>query len=153
MSNYQLSQHARAALAVVAAVGLLGCASGGAREREPLARPPLNDNVVVPEGDGKTLETMMAGRFSGVTVTPAANGGIHIRIRGGSNTFYGSNEPLYILDDVALPEGSGGVVQVNPHDILKIEVLKNPQDTAIYGVRGSNGVVKITTKKPVVPRQ
>ena len=41
-----------------------------------------------------------------------------------------------------------GIVFLSPHDIEKIEVLKNPADVALYGMRGGNGVIKITTKKP-----
>ncbi|MDQ3519406.1 MAG: TonB-dependent receptor plug domain-containing protein, partial [Gemmatimonadota bacterium] len=73
---------------------------------------------------------------------------LQIRIRGGSNTFYGSDEPLFVVDDTPLPAGSGGIVFLNPNDIQKIEVLKNPADVGLYGIRGGNGVVKITTKKP-----
>jgi TonB-dependent SusC/RagA subfamily outer membrane receptor len=81
-------------------------------------------------------------------VTNAEGGGIHIRIRGGNSSFSGSDEPLYVVDDVPLSPGSGGILFLNPYDIQKIEVLKNPADVGIYGVRGGNGVIKITTKRP-----
>ena len=157
MSNFFLAPRARAALALVPLVTVLACASGGARSSEtmpaPLAKPPVSDTASIANGDGKTVENMLAGRFPGVTVTPVFGGGLQIRVRGGSNSFYGGSEPLFVLDEVALPAGSGGIVHVNPYDIAKIEVLKNPTDVAIYGVRGGNGVVKITTKKAIPPKQ
>ena len=66
--------------------------------------------------------------MSGVSVTRADGGGLQIRIRGGSNTFYGSDEPLYVVDDIPLAPSSRGIVFLNPYDIQKIEVLKNPAD-------------------------
>ena len=71
-----------------------------------------------------------------------------ILVRGGANTFYGGNEPLYVVDETPLPPGSRGIVYLNPNDIERIEILKNPADLALYGIRGGNGVVKITTKRP-----
>ena len=94
------------------------------------------------------MEDLFANRFPGVTVSRTDGGGLQIRIRGGSNTFYGSDEPLYVVDETPLPPSSRGIIFLNPHDIEKIEVLKNPADIALYGIRGGNGVVKITTKKP-----
>ena len=135
-----------AALAVVA-LSAVACAkrTPDPRVPEPLRRATDTSSVAI--GDSKSIENMFAGRFPGVVVTAASGGGLQIRIRGGSNTFYGSNEPLYVLDETPLPQGTGGIVGVNPYDITKIEVLKNPADIAIYGIRGGNGVVKITTRK------
>jgi TonB-dependent SusC/RagA subfamily outer membrane receptor len=98
--------------------------------------------------DGKTVENMLATKFPGVTVIRADDGGLHIRIRGGSNSFYGSSEPLYIVDEAPLDVGPKGILYLNPYDIERIEVLKNPEDVGVYGVRGANGVIKITMKKP-----
>lgn len=97
---------------------------------------------------GKTIERLFTGRFPGVSVTPAANGGLEIRIRGGSNSFMGGEEPLYVVDGTPLPQGTGGIVFLNPYDISKIEVLKNPADIGVYGIRGANGVIRITTTLP-----
>jgi len=93
------------------------------------------------------MEDLFTGRFPGVTVARADGGGLQIRIRGGNNTFYAGDEPLYVLDDTPLPASARGTVFINPHDIEKIEVLKNPADLALYGIRAGNGVIKITTKK------
>ncbi len=144
MSN-NLSHPAFAVFAAVALAASLGCASHG--PKDPTALAPDYESPSA-NNDGKSMEDLFAGRFPGVTVQRAEGGGIQIRIRGGNNTFYGSNEPLYVVDDTPLGPGHNGIVFLNPNDIAKIEVLKNPADIGIYGVRGSNGVVKITTKKP-----
>jgi TonB-dependent SusC/RagA subfamily outer membrane receptor len=141
------------AILIVPLSTLLACASrgGGAADATAAApapaRPP-RDSTSVADIDGKTIENLFAGRFPGVTVTRGERGGLQIRIRGGNNSFYGSSEPLYIVDDTPLPDGTGGIVFLNPYDIQKIEVLKNPADTGLYGLRGANGVIKITTKRP-----
>ena len=142
MSTTRLSSRARVALALLALCTSLAC------HRPPSGESPrpMTPDGVIRNGDNSSIENMMAGRFPGVTVTAAPNGGLQIRIRGGSNSFYGSEEPLYVLDETPLPSGTGGVVFVNPYDIQRIEVLKNPADIAIYGIRGANGVIKITTK-------
>lgn len=113
-----------------------------------VAPRPARDTSSVAIGGGKTIERLFTGRFPGVTVTRAANGGLQIRIRGGSNSFLAGEEPLYIVDGTPLPAGTGGIVFLNPYDIEKIEVLKNAADVALYGVRGGNGVIRITTLRP-----
>jgi len=60
-----------------------------------------------------------------------------------------SNAPVYVVDDVPVQPGPGGaLIVINPHDIESIKVLKDPADTGIYGMRGANGVILITTKRP-----
>jgi TonB-dependent SusC/RagA subfamily outer membrane receptor len=124
-------------------IALMSCASSGS-QKDPVY---IGDRGVVTD-DGKTIENMLATKFPGVAVSRAEDGGLHIRIRGGSNSFYGSSEPLYIVDDAPLDVGPRGLLYLNPYDIERIEVLKNPEDIGVYGVRGSNGVIKITMKKP-----
>src|SRR5690625_3249615 len=88
----------------------------------------------------------LAGRASGVHViqnTGAPGGGISLRIRG-TNSIQGGNEPLYVVDGFPF---SGSPTNLNSSDIESIEVLKDASATAIYGSRGANGVVLITTKK------
>jgi len=68
---------------------------------------------------------------------------VKIRIRG-TNSLYGSNEPLYVVDGVAL---NINISDLNVNDIESMEVLKDASATAIFGNRGANGVVLVTTKK------
>jgi TonB-dependent starch-binding outer membrane protein SusC len=136
----------RGALCASVLIGLAaGCAS-----RNPLREPPGQPTVTaqdIEENPGQPIEKLLEAKVPGILVTRTANGGIAIQIRG-TSSFYGSNEPLYVIDDVPIAAGPGGALSgVNPHDIESIKVLKNPEDTAIYGVRGANGVIVITTKK------
>jgi len=87
----------------------------------------------------------LSGRAPGVEViqtTGAPGAGINIRIRG-TNSTQGSNEPLYVIDGFPY---SGNPTNINNADIESIEILKDASATAIYGSRGANGVVLITTK-------
>jgi TonB-dependent SusC/RagA subfamily outer membrane receptor len=87
----------------------------------------------------------------GVLVTRAADGSLALQIRGPSS-FYGGNEPLFVIDDMPFTPGPGGALTgVNPHDVESIRVLKDPAETGRYGVRGANGVILVTTKRP--PKQ
>lgn len=91
-------------------------------------------------------EELFAGRFSGVQVF-RIQGGVAVRIRG-STSLMGSNEPLYVIDGMTIEPGEGGaLVGINPADIAKIEVLKDIGSTSLYGGRGANGVIVITTKR------
>ena len=87
----------------------------------------------------------LKGRAAGVQVRQDSSepgGGISIRIRGASS-ISSNNEPLYVIDGFQTEIGN----QINPEDIASIEILKDAAATAIYGARGANGVVIITTKK------
>src|SRR5690606_27779421 len=87
----------------------------------------------------------LQGRASGVSIvnnSGAPGSRVQVRIRGG-NSMIGSNEPLYVVDGFPLV---GGLNFINPADIETIDVLKDASATAIYGARGANGVVMITTK-------
>lgn len=91
------------------------------------------------------VEDALQGRAAGVIVArangqPGAN--VKVRIRG-VNSITGNNSPLIVIDGVQ----GGDLSTLNPNDIETIDVLKDASATAIYGVRGSNGVVIVTTKK------
>lgn len=145
MSGVRLPMRCVGALSLVAA---LACASGSnTRPSRPLSLE-ARDTASIANTDGKSMEDLFAGKFPGVQVARTANGGLQVLIRGGSNSFYGGEEPLFLVDDTPLAPGSRGIVYLNPNDIERIEVLKNPADVALYGIRGGNGVVKITTKRP-----
>lgn len=109
-----------------------------------------------------SVDQLIKGKSSGVYVNTASAepGGVStVRIRG-VNSLSADNEPLYVIDGIAMDNvgsntdsfGKGGVQSSNPlsylspQDILNIEILKDASATAIYGSRGSNGVVLITTK-------
>ncbi len=90
------------------------------------------------------FDQILQGRTPGVNVTNASGapgGAVSIRIRG-SNSINGSNEPLYVIDGFV----GANFRDVNPSDIESIQVLKDASATAIYGSRGANGVVLITTR-------
>lgn len=92
-------------------------------------------------------EELLEGKFPGVVLSRLPNGGLAVRIRG-TNSLLGSNEPLYVVDGMAIEPGPGGALfGINPGDIEKITILKDVGSTALYGVRGANGVVVITTKR------
>ncbi|MBU3743795.1 MAG: hypothetical protein FGM61_04505, partial [Sediminibacterium sp.] len=85
------------------------------------------------------------GRLAGVTASTAEgapDAEVRIRVRGGMS-ITGDNSPLYIIDGVQVENGLNAI---SPQDILSIDVLKDAAATAIYGARGANGVIVITTK-------
>jgi TonB-linked SusC/RagA family outer membrane protein len=92
------------------------------------------------------LTQSLQGRIAGVTVTPSGfrpGAGSSIRLRG-NRSLSASNEPLYVVDGFPV---SYTIDDMNPADIESVDVLKDASATAIYGVRGANGVIQITTKK------
>jgi len=115
-----------------------------------------------------TIDQALQGRAAGVVVTnnsgqPGASATIRIR---GINSLQGTNEPLYIIDGVQLSGANQGTIgfgwagggpsagvqtnplsSINPSDIASIEILKDASACAIYGSRGANGVIIITTKR------
>lgn len=122
-------------------------------------------------GANVSVDQMMQGRAAGVQITQSSSepgGGLSIRVRG-SSSINASNEPLYVIDgfpiDNAANLSAGDATtfstvntgtnntpknplnSINPADIQSIEVLKDASATAIYGSRGANGVIMITTKR------
>lgn len=111
-----------------------------------------------------TVSQALQGRVAGVQVTrtsSAPGGGVSIRIRG-SGSLGTTNEPLYVVDGIPISGGDqndpragdhsrnsrpDALAFLSPNDIASIEILKDASSTAIYGARGTNGVVLITTKK------
>ena len=93
-----------------------------------------------------SLEEALKGRASGVQVvhnSGAPGSRIEVRIRG-ANSMIGDNTPLYVVDGFPV---TGGIDFLNPSDIESIDILKDASATAIYGSRGANGVVIITSKR------
>ncbi|AZQ62316.1 TonB-dependent receptor [Flammeovirga pectinis] len=109
-------------------------------------------------------DQLIQGKIAGVQMTPSSGepgAGVNIRVRGGTS-LTASNEPLYVIDgfpidNTASDPGTAGVysasasknplASINPNDIASFDVLKDASATAIYGARGANGVIIITTKK------
>lgn len=91
------------------------------------------------------LVQAMQGRVSGVLITqnPTPGGSASIQIRGNNSLFAGSN-PIFVVDGLII---EGGFEAINPNDVANIDILKDASSTAIYGARGANGVVVVTTKK------
>nr|WP_294876030.1 TonB-dependent receptor [uncultured Pedobacter sp.] len=106
------------------------------------------------ERPASSLNQSLSGRVSGVNVSSNSGrpgGRANIRIRGASSLSV-SNNPLYVIDGVILnavelKNGSSPIDYINPSDIASIEVLKDASSTAIYGARGANGVIMVTTKR------
>ena len=112
-----------------------------------------------------SVEQLIQGRVSGVEIQSANGGpgsGMSFLIRGGNST--SNNQPLYVIDGYPVDAGSGNLqtggnnqavgtppvnplASLNPNEIESIEILKDASSTAIYGSRGANGVVLITTKR------
>lgn len=152
-----------AACVVLAAGSLAGCASTARRDAARLR--PVDESTLdlvstrtgttqvgrsinareIREAHVVRTEELFSGRFPGVRVTRSNSGELAVQIRG-PNTILGSSEPLYIVNGMPLTTGTGGLVGINPSDIARIEVLKDIASTSFYGVRGSNGVIVITTK-------
>lgn len=102
----------------------------------------------------------LQGRVSGVTITKAsgaAGGASYITIRG-ATSIIGNNQPLFVVDGVPIDNSGGGgsvagvatsnrAQDINPDDIASVSVLKGGAATSLYGIRGANGVIVITTKK------
>ena len=92
------------------------------------------------------LDQALTGKASGVHITNTSGepgAGTNILIRGG-NSISASNEPLYVIDGFI---GAGDLNLIDPNDIESVEILKDAAATSIYGARGANGVVIVTTKR------
>jgi TonB-linked SusC/RagA family outer membrane protein len=92
------------------------------------------------------ISQTMQGRVAGILINntstqPGASPSVLIR---GKRSISGGSDPLYVVDGIAI---TGGLNEISPADIESIDVLKDASATAIYGARGSNGVIMITTKK------
>src|SRR5690606_37256520 len=117
------------------------------------------------KGTNATFDQLIAGKAAGVQFVQSSGepgGGVAVRIRGASSVNAGTS-PLYVIDGLPIDNspvaGGGGanfdappsprnpLAGINPEDIESIEILKDASATAIYGSRGANGVIMVTTKK------
>ncbi|OXB16053.1 SusC/RagA family TonB-linked outer membrane protein [Flavobacterium reichenbachii] len=136
------------------------------------ATTKLSGNDIT-KGNNQNVVSALSGKVSGLQVT--ASGGApgqasRLVIRGGNKSLTGANEPLYVIDGIPMSnanDGNGNTVigfnspnrasDINPNDIASVTILKGAAGAVLYGNRGSNGVVLITTKtgsgkegKPVI---
>jgi TonB-dependent SusC/RagA subfamily outer membrane receptor len=143
----------------IAFAAIVGCHHGSLVVAEPSSAEPLKG------GYGEQLsgtvhsltteqlnrpaaqaEELLDGRFPGVAVARTGSGGFLIRVRG-IGTFLGRPEPLYVIDGIPVQvDAQRGLDWLSPHNIRSITVLKGPPETSLYGVRGANGVILISTQ-------
>jgi TonB-dependent SusC/RagA subfamily outer membrane receptor len=127
---------------------VLTCASQayGQATAKPAAPPPASMRATEAAREhATTLAQLLQGRLSGVMVSPAPDGGIKVRM-GGPTSFYGNQDPLFVVDGNAIDGSRTTLSWLDPHDVESVQALKDPSQTAIYGVRGANGVIVIKTK-------
>ena len=155
------------AIAVAGGLAVAGAACAGAAppagplpSGEPVAIAYANVTAHAPTGaaaslsgerlretNARTVEDLLTQRFPGVNVTRLSDGRVAVRIRG-PNTLIGGTEPLLVIDGVPVQYDAGGVLRgLRASDIVSIQVLKNASDTAIFGSRGGNGVIMISTRR------
>lgn len=125
-----------------------------------MKRSDLTGSVVSVSSDAiaqsipTSIDQVLQGRAAGVQVTQNSGipgGSSSIRIRG-VNSLNSSNEPIFVIDGVVIDGATGSnsinaLSSINPSDIVSMDVLKDASATAIYGSRGANGVIIITTKR------
>ncbi|MDR0873304.1 MAG: TonB-dependent receptor [Prevotellaceae bacterium] len=135
----------------------------GTQKRKELTGSVASVDKTALQQSSTSIDGLLGGTISGVNVTQTSGqpgAGSEIRIRGG-NSIYASNEPLYVIDGFIYSSEKGGtqtgigsiesslnpLAAINPSDIESIEILKDVSAKAIYGSRGANGVILVTTKK------
>ena len=94
----------------------------------------------------RTVVDMLVGRVPGVEVRKLANGAPSIRIRG-SRSVRSNEEPLIVVDGIPQHGGGQSLLDLSPQDVHSIEVLKDAAATAVFGSRGANGVILVSTRR------
>ncbi len=120
---------------------------GTVRKADLAGAVSVMDNKAFKDQPLTQASDALQGRVSGVNVVSDGipGGSVKIRVRG-TNSINKSNDPLYVVDGMVRESGLDGI---NPEDIQSIQILKDASSTAIYGSRGANGVVIVTTKSGV----
>jgi len=133
-----------AAFAVIVLVS--ACASGNPRGAPQEQKSTLTADEIA-NRPSEPIEKILQGKVSGLLVTRTDDGSIAINIRG-NHSFTREDAPLYVLDGMPFEPGAGGALSgVDPYSIESIKVLKG-SEAVLYGIRGMNGVIEITMKKP-----
>lgn len=107
-------------------------------DEESIKRIPVASSVEAMQGQVSGVDILAAGG------RPGQNPQINIR---GRRSITASNDPLYVIDGIPQTSSTSSIFDINPQDIKSIEILKDAAATAIYGSRGANGVILITTKR------
>jgi TonB-linked SusC/RagA family outer membrane protein len=111
-------------------------AVGNVDAKALMQRPSTNIN--------QALQGNAAGVFVSAPAKPSDDASIRVR---GINTINAGSSPIYVVDGVIMENNQGGFNSINPNDVASIQVLKDASATALYGSRGANGVIVVTTKK------
>lgn len=129
--------------------GVLTACSHGAKPATSTP-PARGDDVTAQDlrtSPERSIEQQLMAKVPGITVSRTSSGALAIRIRGGGS-LNGNNSPLYVVDGLAVEAGPEGEMPgINPYDIESIKVLKDTEAMTLYGSRGANGVIIITTKR------
>ena len=96
----------------------------------------------------RTVADMLVGRFPGVEVRALPNGSASIRIRG-TRSFKSGEEPLIVVDGIPQHIGAQALMDMSPQDVQSIEVLRDAAASSVFGSRGANGVILISTRRPM----
>ena len=116
----------------------------------PRGTPQPNTGLTaedIENNPNEPVEKLLQAKTPGLLITRADDGSIAVQIRG-NHSFVGDNAPLYVLDGMPFEPGPGGILSgIDPHSIESIKVFRGTE-AVLYGIRGMNGVIAITTKKP-----
>jgi TonB-dependent starch-binding outer membrane protein SusC len=114
------------------------------------------EDIITRAAPTSTISSALQGRAPGVQVITNSGmpgGGASVRVRG-TNSIGANSEPLYVVDGIPVTQGTSStdptqnpLNTINPNDIASIDILKDASATAIYGARGANGVILITTER------
>jgi len=131
--------------AAVAAGAIVGCAHGNIKAPTSLTFHRLVGITAedIERSPGTPVEQLLAARVPGLFLTRARDGHVVVHVRGPSTL--ADQEPLYIVNGIALGD-AGNLSAIQRSEIATIEVLRDPTSTAMYGMRGSNGVIVVRTK-------
>jgi len=123
-----------------------GCSTSN-KTRETMDPNTITSEDIEGMPSAVRVQDLLEGRVPGVNVTQTPDGRLQVKIRG-NDTFRGDEQPLFVVDGFPVePDSDGSLPGVTISEIKSIRVLKNPSDTAIYGMRGSHGVIVVTLFK------
>jgi TonB-dependent SusC/RagA subfamily outer membrane receptor len=138
----------KSAYALLALCALAGCTHSRPHTLSAPSPRAANPSALraedIERSPGSSIEELLAARVPGLTLVRAMDGRTVIHIRGVASTA-DDGEPLFVVNGVALGSSSS-LGAISRYDIASVEVLKDPASLAMWGIRGSNGVIVIRTK-------